>query len=114
MEINMVENNYSLNSFKENQEKLKKVKNRKLILMLVILGVIFITFGVTYAIFETTKVGKNNSVLLAGDIYMHYKENNVLNLTDATPRETYDSNSYFEFTIDGKNEYKKPIWYDIS
>ncbi len=110
----MVENNYSLNSFKENQEKLKKVKNRKLILMLVILGVIFITFGVTYAIFETTKVGKNNSVLLAGDIYMHYKENNVLNLTDATPRETYDSNSYFEFTIDGKNEYKKPIWYDIS
>ena len=91
------------------------MKNKRLILSILILGVIFITFGFTYALFEASRTGKNNNVLVAGDIYMHYNESNVLNLDNASPREEYDPNSYFEFTIDGKNEYtKKDIWYDIT
>ncbi len=108
----MIENNYNSNNF---EEKHGKIKNKKLLIMVLILGVIFITFGFTYALFEASRNGKNNNVLVAGDIYMHYNESNVLNLNNASPREEYDPNSYFEFTIDGKNEYtKKDIWYDIT
>ena len=91
------------------------MKNKRIGLMVAIFGVLMLTFGITYSFVSLTRVGKNNNMLIAGDIYMHYNETNVLTLDNAVPRKEYDPNSYFEFTIDGKNEYtKKDIWYDIT
>ena len=48
---------------------------------------------------------------------MHYNETNSISLEGAMPGDDYNignPNSYFEFTINGKNTYeKKDIWYDI-
>ncbi len=91
------------------------MKNKRVGLMVAIFGILMLTFGLTYSFVSLSKVGKNNNILVAGDIYMHYNETNVLTLDNAVPRKDYDPNSYFEFTIDGKNEYtKKDIWYDIT
>ena len=92
-----------------------KEKNKRVGLMVAIFGMLMLTFGLTYSFVSLSKVEKNNNVLVAGDIYMHYNETNVLTLDNAVPRKDYDPDSYFEFTIDGKNEYtKKDIWYDIT
>ena len=52
--------------------------------------------------------------LIAGDIYLRYKEKNALTLTNAYPSITYDESKKFEFEITGKNTTtNKNIWYDI-
>ena len=91
------------------------MKDKKVLILGVVITVILLfAVGITYAIFNYTRAGTNNSQLIVGDIYMHYKENNSINLTDAMPGDEYDLNSYFEFTIDGKNTYtEKDIWYDV-
>ena len=89
-------------------------RKKSLIITIIITVILLFTVGITYAIFNYTRAGINNSQLIVGDIYMHYKENNSINLTDAMPGDEYDLNSYFEFTIDGKNTYlENDIWYDV-
>ena len=89
-------------------------RKKPLIITIIITVILLLTVGVTYTVFTYNRAGTNNSQLIVGDIYMHYKENNSINLTDAMPGDEYDLNSYFEFTIDGKNTYtEKDIWYDV-
>ena len=89
-------------------------RKKSLIITIIITVILLFTVGITYAIYNYTRAGTNNSQLIVGDIYMHYKENNSINLTDAMPGDEYDLNSYFEFTIDGKNTYlENDIWYDV-
>ena len=89
-------------------------RKKSLIITIIITVILLLTVGVTYTVFTYNRAGTNNSQLIVGDIYMHYKENNSINLTDAMPGDEYDLNSYFEFTIDGKNTYtEKDIWYDV-
>jgi len=88
-------------------------KNKVIILASIIIGVLVLALGLTYAAitFDETK---GNSKLVLGDIWMHYNESDTsINITDLMPSENY-TNDYFEFTIDGKNTYdKKDIWYEI-
>ena len=89
-------------------------RKKSLIITIIITVILLLTVGVTYTVFTYNRAGTNNSQLIVGDIYMHYKENNSINLTDAMPGDEYDLNSYFEFTIDGKNTYtEKDLWYDV-
>ena len=89
-------------------------KKKKIIIISIILGILVLTIGLTYAMFTISKYS-SNSKLIAGDIYMHYKEaSQGIKLENAIPSDTYDTTSYFEFTIDGKNTYlKKDIYYEI-
>ena len=89
-------------------------KNKKIIIISIVLGILVLTIGLTYAMFTISKYS-SNSKLIAGDIYMHYKEaSQGIKLENAIPSETYDATSFFEFTIDGKNTYlKKDIYYEI-
>ena len=89
-------------------------KNKKIIIISIVLGILVLTIGLTYAMFTISKYS-SNSKLIAGDIYMHYKEaSQGIKLENAIPSDTYDTTSYFEFTIDGKNTYlKKDIYYEI-
>ena len=89
-------------------------KKKKIIIISIILGILLLTIGLTYAMFTISKYS-SNSKLIAGDIYMHYKEaSQGIKLENAIPSDTYDTTSYFEFTIDGKNTYlKKDVYYEI-
>ena len=89
-------------------------KNKIIFLSSVIIGVLTLTLGVTFAIFNFSKTS-TNSKLIVGDIYMHYNEGSQgISLLNAIPSLEYDNNSYFEFTVDGKNTYQdKPIYYEI-
>ncbi len=80
----------------------------------IVVGLMIITLGVSYAFFSFRKSGDNNE-LIVGDIYMHYKGQNMgVNIDNAIPSETYNPDEYFEFTIEGKNTYtEKDIWYEI-
>lgn len=90
--------------------------NRKktilLIIMLLVTSVLIL--GVAFAFF-TYSLTRGSSELVLGDIYMHYRENNSISLSNAMPGDDYNTTEYFEFTIDGKNTYtEKDIWYDIN
>ncbi len=87
-------------------------KKRILIITLVLVLLIGIV-GITYAVFSYSQTGLNQE-LVTGDIYMHYKESNTLDFSNALPQNTYTEGKYFEFTVDGKNTYtEKDIVYDI-
>ncbi len=90
------------------------MKNKKIIMISsIIVGVLVVIIGTSYALYNFNRVGKNSS-LVAGDIYMHYVDKNAgVNLENAMPSETYDATSFFEFTIDGKNTSSKDIYYEI-
>ena len=89
------------------------MKNKKIIILTLITGILMLTIGITYSIFTSSKTGKNSS-LVVGDIYMHYNESDELAIENAMPSDTFDKTKYFEFTIDGKNTYTdKDIWYEI-
>ena len=88
-------------------------QKRIIFLSILIIGVLTLSLGVTFAIFNFNKTS-TNSKLVAGDIYMHYNEINQLTIENAMPSDNYDNTNYFEFTVDGKNTTTdKDIWYDI-
>jgi len=90
-----------------------KNKRKIIILTSIIIGVLVVTLGLTYASLSFNQTSGNTQLVL-GDIYMHYNETNGIAIVGATPSSTYDENSYFEFTIDGKNTYtEKDIYYEI-
>ena len=87
-------------------------KKRLLIIIIVVL-ILIIGIGITYALFSYNGTGVNNSKLVTGDIYMKYNESNQLTFNNATPTSNYVNGKYFEWTVEGKNESEKDIWYEI-
>jgi len=67
-----------------------KNKNKVIILTSIIVGVLVVTLGLTYAAITFNET-KGNSKLVLGDIWMHYGESNQLVLNDAMPK---DINTY--------------------
>ncbi len=91
----------------------KYLKKRKWVILGAFLLVLTLTITGTYALWNYFKVGENQQ-LVTGDIYMKYKEgSSSIKITNAMPTNTYDPSQVFEFTIEGKNTYTKPIWYEI-
>ena len=91
------------------QEKTKK----KGILIAGISAIVLIAiFGVSFAVWNYSRT-TDNQILVAGDVYMKFKETPALTIENAIPSEGPGVNDYFEFTIEGKNTYSKPIWYEI-
>ena len=93
------------------------MKRNKIVILATFIAILLIVVvGVAYASFTYSNMS-SNSQLVVGDIYMHYKESNAINLSGIMPGGEYnigDADSYFEFTISGKNTYtKEDIWYDI-
>ena len=91
---------------------------RKIGIIVTVVVMLLTVFGVTYAFVNFTLNGNENSVLVTGDIYMNYTETNQINLTDAVPMNKEDAlklnDNIFNFTITGKNQSKKDIYYGIS
>ena len=66
------------------------MKEKKIIIIAsIIIGVLTLTLGVTFAIFNFSKVSVNSKLVL-GDIYMHYNEpNQGINLEGMMPIDEY-------------------------
>ncbi len=87
----------------------KKILVVGLITLLVMVGVIGGAFA--YFIFANTS---ENEVLVAGDVFMKYTESNtVIDADMMMPMSSYDPETYFEFTIEGKNTHSKDLYYEI-
>ncbi len=88
-------------------------KKRIIIVISIIITILVLSLGMTYALIKINKVSTDSKLIL-GDIYMHYtNKTDTINITNLLPSETY-TDDYFEFTISGKNTYeKKNINYDI-
>ena len=73
------------------------MKEKKIIIITsIIIGVLTLTLGVTFAIFNFSKVSTNSQLVL-GDIYMHYNEpSQGINLEGMMPTEEYSLNTSTE------------------
>ena len=73
------------------------MKEKKIIIITsIIIGVLTLTLGVTFAIFNFSKVSVNSKLVL-GDIYMHYNEQNQgINLEGMMPTDEYSLNTSTE------------------
>ena len=73
------------------------MKEKKIIIITsIIIGVLTLTLGVTFAIFNFSKVSVNSKLVL-GDIYMHYNEpNQGINLEGMMPIDEYSLNASTE------------------
>ncbi len=90
-----------------------KMKKKRILTGVIITTLLVVLVGLTYALWSYFQISENQQ-LVAGDIYMKYTEtSNTINIQGAMPTSTYDENEYFQFTIEGKNTYTKPIWYEI-
>ena len=89
------------------------MKNKKILIISIVLMGLILILGLSYAIYVFTEFGSNQQ-LITGDIYMNYRESSALTMSSVYPSNTYDSNNYFEFYITGKNTNTLyDIYYDI-
>ena len=106
------ETNNKINKLKKEREG-KIMKNNKKIIVTIslVVALLIITLGITYAAF-VYRENTNNQQLVLGEIYMYYDEVNQLTIENALPGDEYSK--YFEFTVNGKNTYKqKDIYYEV-
>ena len=88
------------------------ILKKKKVIFFVALFLVIAIGGVTYSIFNYTKTGETNELLL-GDIYLHYDTSKSLSLEEFEPRNSLDANTYIGFSIEGINENINNILYDI-
>ena len=94
------------------------MRNRKIILVITIIVILFVIMGTTYALFSYIKVFNKNQVAITGDIYMKYLTGNQINITNCVPMSKEEAlatnDNFFNFQIVGKNTSNKDIYYGIS
>ena len=82
-----------------------KSKEKLIIGILIVVGILVATIGVTYSLFNYTKRGSTESVINAGEISFYYDEmtGRGVSIKDALPIDSNDdaksANNYFEFRI---------------
>jgi len=91
--------------------------NKKKIILSVLVVLLLLAIGVTYAFF--TYESGTKSDIVTGQIYMNYEETSTISLTGVFPETKaqalarQDENGVFEFTITGRNTSDKPVYYEI-
>ena len=93
------------------------MNNKKKIILSVLVTLLILAVGVTYAFF--TYESGTKSDIITGQIHMNYEETNTISLTGVFPETKeqalarQDENGVFEFTITGRNTSKYPVYYEI-
>ena len=95
------------------------MKNRKTVIAsLAILGIVFITAGISYAVFSYSKSGIKGNSINSGNIVFHYGEGGrSVSLTDAMPMTDAQGkaqNNYFDFTITSKTNSAVKVPYKVT
>ena len=96
------------------------MKKEKIIVISLIIILIVIMVGVTYAVFSYSKVGERINSITTGAISMEYTEsdniismNRALPTTDATGKVRLTEGEYFDFTVKGVAGGNSSINYEI-
>ncbi len=79
-----------------------KEKNLKISVLIVLIGIISLVVGVSYAIFTTTENSNKIQIIQSGSVNLEVKELNTLNLANAkalTDSQGWDQGEYYSFTI---------------
>ena len=96
----------------------KFIKNKKVLLGLLVLVVILVTIGGTLAWFSYSKDGTRNNVIKSGSIKFHYDEKSQgITLNDAVPmtdNQGMGQSTYFEFDITAQTSNTVDIPYYIT
>ena len=93
------------------------MNNKKKIILSVLVALLLLAIGVTYAFF--TYESGTKSDIVTGQIYMNYEETSTISLTGVFPEtkaqalSRQDENGVFEFSITGRNTSKYPVYYEI-
>ena len=93
------------------------MNNKKKIVLSILVVLLLLAIGVTYAFF--TYESGTKSDIVTGQIYMNYEETSTISLTGVFPETKeqalarQDENGVFEFTITGRNTSKYPVYYEI-
>ncbi len=88
-------------------------RKRWVLVLVISTIVLLVVFGITFAFFNYSRVSENQ-ILVTGEVFMKYNEKNALNITNAMPKEYVNGNdNYFEFTVEGVNNYSEDIWYQV-
>ena len=93
------------------------MNNKKKIILSVLVVLLLLAIGVTYAFF--TYESGTKSDIVTGQIYMNYEETSTISLTGVFPETKEqalarnDENGVFEFSITGRNTSKYPVYYEI-
>ncbi len=94
-------------------EKERKPSTRRIIIAGISAIVLIAVLGISFAYWAYSRT-TDNQILVAGDIYMKYTEQTLgLSIPNAMPSNGPDESKHFDFTIEGRNKYPKPIWYEI-
>lgn len=101
-----------------------KDKRQILILSLLVLGIVLITTGTTYAIFKYGQLGQTDSTVTVGSIVFHYNEQmnkgRGISLPDALPMSDNQGKlltgqgNYFDFEITSKTQSKIEVPYTVT
>ena len=92
-------------------------RNKKNLILGLVLVLLLLVVGVTYAFF--TYESGTKSDIVTGQIYMNYEETSTISLIGVFPETKEqalartDENGVFEFTITGRNTSKYPVYYEI-
>ena len=96
------------------------MKKEKIIVISLIIILIVIMVGVTYAVFSYSKIGERINSITTGAISMEYTEsdniismNKALPTTDATGKVRLTDGEYFDFTVKGVAGGNSSINYEI-
>ena len=78
--------------------------NKKLLPILIVIGVVLISIGATLAFINYSKNGQTENTIRLGNLTFHYEEGNrSISILDALPVDSDDdaksSNNYFDFRI---------------
>ena len=97
---------------------MKNKKQKMMIIALVLVGIVFVTIGATYAFFNYSKAGTEEHTITSGGITFHYQEaSQGLTLDDAVPMtdsQGMAQTDYFDFTITSKTMETVDIPYYIT
>ncbi len=87
------------------------MKNKKKIFIIIVLVLVLSLVG-SFALWTYSRT-LSNQTLISGDIFLKYTEGDTVNIKEAMPSVTYNPDDYFEFTVEGKNKYKKDVVFEI-
>ena len=93
------------------------INTKKIVLGLLVFGIVMVLTGVSYAWFNFSQTGTNNS-LITGDIYLTLNEGtdqisleNVFPMTKEEARSK--TNNFITFTLSGLNTSNQDVYYEI-
>lgn len=94
------------------------MEKKKLASLLAVIGIMFITMGVSYANYSSKWTGTTENTIKSGSVKFHYQEGNrSINLTNSIPLSDENGKTqlqYFDFTITSQTSNEMNIPYYIT